>query len=85
MIKTKIDIFEELKKNGYSSTKIINSKILSSGTVKQIRESSKTGYLSNISIESLNRICLMCKKQPGDIIKVDASVEEKLIYFNIPE
>lgn len=83
MFKTKIDILQKMKEYGYTPTSVTRDGLLSSVTVTQLRESRKTGILSNISLESLNRICLMCKMQPGDIIELYPTDQEKIKYFSI--
>lgn len=83
MFTVKIDILKKMKENGYTTTRIKKESILSAVTVMQLRESRKTGILSNISIESLNRICLMCQMQPGDIIEISPTDDEKIKYYSI--
>ena len=75
LIKYKIDIFEELKKHGYSQTRIHHDKLLPSQTMQNIRSG------KSITLETLNKICIMCKMQPGDIIEVVPTDEEKIKYY----
>jgi DNA-binding Xre family transcriptional regulator len=35
----------------------------------------------SITMETLNKICLMCRLQPGDIIDVVPTDEEKIFYL----
>lgn len=75
MIKYKIDILAELKKRGYNQTRISREKLLPSQTLQNIREG------KSISLDTLNKICIMCKMQPGDIIEVIPTDEEKIKYY----
>ena len=75
MIKYKIDEFEEMKKHGFNQTRIQKDNLLPRQTMTNI----KAG--KSITLDTLNKICLMCRLQPGDIIEVVAADEEKLKYF----
>lgn len=75
MIKYKLDILEELKKHGYNHTRIRNEKLLPAQTVQNLREG------KSISLDTLNKICIMCKLQPGDIIEVIPTDEEIIKYY----
>lgn len=75
MIKYKIDILQELKKRGYDSKKIKSSGLLSQATITNIKKG------GNINTDTLNKICLVLRLQPSDIILVDATDDEKLKYF----
>ena len=75
MIKYKKDIFEELKKHGFNQTRIQREKLLPAQTAQNI----KAG--KSITLETLNKICIMCKCQPGDLIEVIATDEEKIKYY----
>ena len=72
LIHYKINILEELKKKGYSSTRIHKEHLLSDQTVQSIREG------KNISLATLNKICIMLKVQPGDLIEVVPTNDEIL-------
>lgn len=63
MIRYKIDVINELKKAGYSSTRIRNENILSQATMTAIRNG------GNITTATLNIICSILKKQPGSILE----------------
>ena len=67
MIKYKIDVFEELKKRGYNQTRI------------QTAQNIKAG--KSITLETLNKICIMCKLQPGDTVEVIPTDEEIIKYY----
>lgn len=75
MIKYKIDVFEELKKNGYNQTRLQRENLLPKQTMTNIKNG------KSITLETLNKICLMCRKQPGDIIEIIPTDEEKIKYF----
>lgn len=63
MIKYKIDIFQELKNNGYNTNVIRQNKILSEATLQQIRQGKTPG------IKTLNTLCRILKKQPGQLLE----------------
>ena len=75
LIKYKVDVLEELKKHGYNQTKIQRERLLPAQTVQNIRAG------KSITLETLNKICIMCKLQPGDIVEVVATDEEKIKYY----
>ena len=62
-IKYKIDIMAELKKRGYSSTRIREEKLIGQSYLQQIRH----GEL--VSWKTLNTICTLLECQPGDLIE----------------
>lgn len=75
MIKYKIDVFQELKNKGYNQTRIQREKLLPAQTAQNI----KAG--KSITLDTLNKICIMTKLQPGDIIEVEPTNEEKIKYY----
>lgn len=75
MIRYKIDVFAELKKKGYNQTRIQRENLLPKQTMQNI----KAG--KSITLETLNKICIMCKLQPGDILEVIPTDEEILKYY----
>lgn len=75
MIKYRIDVMKELKKRGYDSKRIKDNGILSQGTITNIK---KGGH---INTETLNRLCLILRLSPSDIIEVFPTDEEKIKYF----
>lgn len=76
MIKYKVDILEELKKCGYSSYRIRKDKLLSQQTLQHIRDGK-----SNLSLATLNDLCVMLRCQPSDILEVTITDEEKIRFF----
>lgn len=75
MIKYKIDVIAELSKRGYTTTRIRKDKLLSEATLTKIRKG------ENINTTTLNALCIMLRCQPGDILKVEPTDEEKIKYF----
>lgn len=63
MIRYKIDIIEALKNKGYTTTRIRKEKILSEGTLTNIRNGGA------INTTTLNVICEILKKQPGQVLE----------------
>lgn len=75
MIRYKIDIMKELTSKGYSYTRIKKEKLLSAQTLENI----KIG--KSITLDTLNKVCLMTKLSVGDIIEVVVTDEEKERYY----
>ena len=63
MIEYKIDIIQELKNAGINTTVAKSSGVFGQATMKKFREGD-----TSISLDNLNRLCCILKKQPGDII-----------------
>ena len=62
-IRYKVDVLEELKKNGYSSTKIRNDKLIGQSYLQQLRHNEL------VSWKTLDTICGLLDCQPGDLIE----------------
>ena len=62
-IRYKVDILAELKKKGYSSTKIREEKLIGQSYLQQLRH----GEL--VSWKALDTICALLECQPGDLIE----------------
>ena len=75
MIHYKIDVFKELKNKGFNQTRIQREKLLPSQTQLNI----KAG--KSITLDTLNKLCIMLKLQPSDIIEVIPTDEEKIKYY----
>ncbi len=75
MIRYKVDIFQMLKEHGYNQTRIQKERLLPAQTAQNI----KAG--KSITLETLNKICIMCKCQPGDLVEVVPTDEEKIKYY----
>ena len=65
MIKYKIDVYQALKDKGYN-TNIIKRDNL---------------HGKSITFETLNKICILLRCQPGDIIECVITDPEKIKYF----
>lgn len=75
MLKYKINIADALERKGFNTYKAKKTKILSQDTLKKIKEEN-----TNISLESLNRICILLDMQPKDLIEYVEDKEEKNKY-----
>lgn len=75
MLRYKIDIADALKRKGFNTYKAKTTKILSQDTLKKIKNEN-----TNISLESLNRICIILDMQPKDLIEYVEDKEEKKKY-----
>ena len=62
-IRYKVDILAELKKKGYSSTRIREEKLIGQSYLQQLRR----GEL--VSWKTLDTICALLDCQPGDLIE----------------
>ena len=62
-IQYKVDILAELKKKGYSSTRIREEKLIGQSYLQQLRR----GEL--VSWKTLDTICSLLECQPGDLIE----------------
>ena len=63
MIKYKIDILDALKAAGYTTYRLRKDKILGETTISKLRAGEVVGPAS------LDTLCRILKKQPGDLIK----------------
>ena len=75
LIRYKTDVLDLLKKHGYNQTRIQKEKLLSGQTNANLR----TGKMVNL--DTINKICVMCRCQPGDILEVIPTDEEKIKFF----
>ena len=75
MIRYKKNVLEELKERGYSSTRIRREKILSESTMQRLRRGEQIG------LDAVNSICIILRCQPGDILEVTPSDQEKIKFF----
>lgn len=75
MIKYKFNIGDALERAGFNMYKAKTTKILSQDTLKKIKNED-----TNISLESLNRVCAILDMQPKDLIVYveDKKEREKL-------
>lgn len=70
MIHYKVDIFEKLAEKGYTTYRLRKEKILGESSIQKIREE------GNITLKTLNVICLILNCQPSDIIEVIPTDQE---------
>lgn len=63
MLVYKIDVLEELKNNGYNTTRLRKEKLLGENSIQYIREGKMVGA------KALDNICKLLDMQPGNIIK----------------
>lgn len=75
MIRYRIDVMKELSKRGFTSTRMRKEKILSEATMQNLRKGKP------VSMACINAVCLILRCQPGDVIEVVPSDEEKMKYF----
>ena len=75
MIKYKIDVQAELVKRGYTTYRIKQDNFLPGQTLSNL----KNGKMVNM--ETLGKICVMLRCQPGDIIESVITDEEKIKFF----
>ena len=71
-IRYKLDILAELKKKGYSSTRIREEKLIGQSYLQQLRR----GEL--VSWKTLDTICSLLECQPGDLIEYVEELTEKV-------
>ena len=75
MVKYKFDVMKALRENGYNVTYLRENKVIGEGSIARLRHGEPVG------MDTLNTICLLLRKQPGDIIEVIPTDEEKIKYF----
>lgn len=78
MIKFKIDVGDALERVGFNTYKAKTTKLLSQETLKKIRNDD-----TNISLKSLNNICMILDMQPKDLIIYVEEEQEKEIKNNL--
>ena len=71
MLRYKIDVADALERKGFNLYKAKTTKLLSQDTLKKIKKED-----TNISLESLNKVCLILDMQPKDLIEFKATAEE---------
>lgn len=71
-IRYKIDILAELKKRGYTSTKIREEKLIGQSYLQQLRH----GEL--VSWKTLDTICSLLDCQPADLIEYERLAKEAI-------
>ena len=76
MIKYRINVGDALERAGINMYKAKKTKIISQDTLKKIKNED-----TNISLESLNRVCAILDMQPKDLIEYIEDEEEKKVLF----
>jgi putative transcriptional regulator len=76
MLKYKINVADALERKGFNTYKAKTTKALSQDTLRKIKAED-----TNISLESLNRICIILDMQPKDLIEYVENEEEKKKYI----
>ena len=71
MIKFKINIGDALERKGINTYWAKKTKILSQDTLKKLKNDD-----TNITLDSLNRVCLILDMQPKDLIEYVENEEE---------
>ena len=69
MIKFKINILNSLKEAGYNQTILQKGGLLPKSTIQALKDG------RNITLDSLNKVCILTGLQPGDLLE----------YVSIPE
>lgn len=64
-IKYKMDVLAKLKAAGYNTNRLRKEKLLSEGTIQNIRE----GKIVNAA--NLSKLCQLLNCQPGDILEYE--------------
>lgn len=64
MIRYKVNLIEELKKEGYSSYRIRQEKVISESTLQRLRKGG-----TGIRLDSLDAVCKILQCQPGDLVE----------------
>jgi putative transcriptional regulator len=62
-IRYKVDVMTELKKRGYSSTKIREDKLIGQSYLQQLR------HQELVSWKTIDTICALLDCQPGDLVE----------------
>ena len=75
MIRYKIDVTKELSNRGFTTNVIRKNRWISEATMTKIRRG------EYISTKTLNVLCVLLKCQPGDILEVIPTDEEKIKYY----
>lgn len=81
MLEYKIDVIEELKRVGINTTKAKECGIFGQAAMKKFKERD-----TNISLDSLNRLCCVLEMQPRDIIRyVETDADREKIISKISD
>lgn len=72
MLKYKIDVADALERKGFNLYKAKTTKMLSQDTLKKIQKED-----TSISLDSLNKVCLILDMQPKDLLEFKATPGEE--------
>lgn len=72
MLKYKINVGDALERIGFNAYKAKTTKLLSQDTLKKVKSDD-----TNISLKSLNNICMLLDMQPKDLLMYVETEEEK--------
>lgn len=75
MLRYTIDVADALERKGFNTYKAKKTKLLSQDTLRKLKNED-----TNISLESLNRICMILDLQPKNIIEYVEDENEKEKY-----
>ena len=75
MINYKIDVMKCLADKGYTANRMRRERILSEATMQKLRHG------ENVTTDTINKICIMLRLQPGDVLEVVPTDEEKIRFF----
>nr|DAO68656.1 MAG TPA: Regulatory protein regulator, helix-turn-helix, Restriction-modification, TRANSCRIPTION.0A [Caudoviricetes sp.] len=75
MIRFKIDILASLKEAGYNQT-LLQGGLLPKSTIQALKDG------GNITLESLNKVCILTGLQPGDLLEYVEVTTEKEKFLN---
>lgn len=78
LLKYKFDVGDALKRVGFNTYKAKTSGLLSQDTLKKLRNED-----TNITLKSLNNLCLILDMEPKDILKYEETKEEKEMKYNL--
>ena len=70
MIRFKIDILAALKMAGYNQT-ILQGGVLSKSVIQALKDG------GNITLDTLNKVCVLTSMNPGDLLEYIEVPEEK--------
>ena len=80
MLKYKFNVGEALERAGLNTYKARTTKIMSQDTLRKLKNDD-----TNISLESLNKVCIILDMQPKDIIQYVEDEEEQKLLKNFKE
>ena len=76
VLEYKINVFQELKSLGITTTTAKRTGLFSQSVMKQLKNSD-----TSITLDNLNRLCAVLEMQPRDIIKYVETEEDREKYL----